>query len=146
MLARFSGFSTTLLLGGTEGGVTPFLCKRGILVRYGEDSKDMHIEADPTEIGIQSDNRLVPVPPALLLNKDRDFGANRNNSEIAKLSAQEELAALQDTNSPSRDVLLFGASLMLWLLERFSSVNEASVSARKILSGVKAAERFNRAA
>ena len=68
------------------------------------------------------------------------------NAEIAKISAQEGLAALQGTNSPTSDALLFSASLTLWHLERFSSVNEASVAVRKILSSGKAAERFNRAA
>jgi len=53
---------------------------------------------------------------------------------------------LQGANSPTSDALLFSASLTLWHLERFSSVNEASVAVRKILSSGKAAERFNRAA
>ena len=146
MLARHSGFSSTLLLRGTEGGVTPSLRKRGEFVRYWENSKDMLVEADPTEIGIECDNRLVPIPPALLPDKDRDFGPDENNAEIAKLSAKEGLAALQGANSPTSDALLFSASLTLWHLERFSSVNEAAVAVRKILASGKAAERFNRAA
>ena len=146
MLARYSGFSSTLLLRGTEGGVTPSLHKRGVFVRYWEDSKDMHVEADPAEIGIEGDNQLVPIPPALLPDKDRDFGSDENHAEIAKISAQEGLTALQGTNSPTSDTLLFSTSLTLWHFERFSSVNEASVAVRKILSSGKAAERFNRAA
>ena len=113
MLARYSRFSSTLLLRGTEGGVTPSLRKRGIFVRYWEDSQDMHIEADLTEIGIEGDNRLVPIPPALLPDKDRDFGPEENNAKIAKTSAQEGLAAFQGTNSPTSDSLLFSASLTL---------------------------------
>ena len=146
MLARHSGFSSTLLLRGTEGGVTPSLRKRGEFVRYWENSKDMLVEADPTEIGIECENRLVPIPTALLPDKDRDFGPDENNAEIAKLSAKEGLAALQGANSPTSDALLFSASLTLWHLERFSSVNEAAVAVRKILASGKAAERFNRAA
>jgi anthranilate phosphoribosyltransferase len=146
MLARHSGFSSTLLLRGTEGGVTPSLRKRGEFVRYWENSKDMLVEADPTEIGIECENRLVPIPPALLPDKDRDFGPDENNAEIAKLSAKEGLAALQGANSPTSDALLFSASLTLWHLERFSSVNEAAVAVRKILASGKAAKRFNRAA
>ena len=146
MQARYSGFSSLLLLRGTEGGVTPSLRKRGVFVCYWENSKDMHVEADPTEIGIEGENRLVPIPPALLPDKVRDFGPDENNAEIAKISAQEGLAALQGTNSPTSDALLFSASLTLWHLERFSSVNEVSVAVRKILSSGKAAERFNRAA
>ena len=83
MLARYTGFSSILLLRGTEGGVTPSLHKRGVFVRYWEDSKDMHLEADPTEIGIEGDNRLAPIPPALLPDKDRDFGPDENKGEIA---------------------------------------------------------------
>ena len=106
----------------------------------------MHVEADQTEIGIVGYNRLVPIPPSLLPYNDRDFGPDGNNAEIAKISAQEGLAALQGTNSPTIDAFLFSASLTLWHLERFSSVNEALVAVRKILSNGKAAERFNRAA
>jgi anthranilate phosphoribosyltransferase len=146
MLARHSGFSSTLLSRGTEGAVTPSLRKRGVFVRYWEDSKDMNVEADPAGIGIQSVNRLVPIPPALLTDKDRDFGPDENNTEIAKLSAQEGLAALQRLKSPTSDDLIFSASLTLWHLERFSSINEASVAVRKILFSGKAAQRFNRAA
>ena len=145
MLARHSGFNSTLLLRGTEGGVTPSLRKRGEFVRYWEDSKDMLVEADPTEIGIERDNRLVPIPPALLPDKDRDFGPDENNAEIAKLSAKEGLAALQGANSATSDALLFSASLTLWHLKRFRSVKEAAVAVRKILSSGKAAERFNKA-
>ena len=134
------------MLRGTEDGVTPSLCKRGIFVHYWEDSKDMHEELDPAEIGIVVYNLLVPIPPALLPDKDRDFGPDENNAEIAKISAQDGLAALQGTNSPTSDTLLFSASLTLWHLESFSSVNEASVAVRKILSSGKATERFNRAA
>lgn len=145
ILARYSGFSSTLLLRGTEVGVILSLRKQGVFVRYWEDSKDMHVEADPTEIGIEGDNRLVPIPPALLPDKDRDFGPVEN-AEIAKISAQEGLAAVKGTNSPTCDALLFSASLTWWHLERFSSVNEASVAVRKILSSGKASERFNRSA
>ena len=146
MLARYSGFSSTLLLRRTVCGVTPSLIKRAVFVRYWEDNKDMHVEVNPTEIGIEVDNRLVPIPPALLPDKDREFGPDQNNAEIAKLSAQEGLSALQGANSPTSDALLFSASLTLWHLERFSSVNEASVAVRKILSSGKAAKRFSRAA
>jgi hypothetical protein len=146
MLARHSGFNSTLLLRGTEGGVTPSLRKRGEFVRYWEDSQDMIVEADPNEIGIESENRLVQIPPALLPEKDGDFGPDKNNREIAKLSAKEGLAALQGSSSATSDALLFSASLTLWHLERFSSVESAAVSVRKILSSGKAAERFKRAA
>jgi anthranilate phosphoribosyltransferase len=105
----------------------------------------MLVEADPTEIGIERDNRLVPIPPALLPDKDRDFGPDENNAEIAKLSAKEGLAALQGANSATSDALLFSASLTLWHLKRFRSVKEAAVAVRKILSSGKAAERFNKA-
>ena len=95
MLARYSGFSSTLLLRETEGGLLLHLLrKRGLFVCYWEDSKDMHVEADPTGIGIEGDNLLVPIPQALLPDKDRNFGPDENNTEITKISAQEGLAAL----------------------------------------------------
>ncbi len=146
MLARHSGFSSTLLLRGTEGGVTPSLRKRDEFIRYWESGEDEVFEADPLEIDIEQDNRLVPIPQELLPNKNRDFGPDENNSEIAKLAAKEGLGALEGTRNATSDALLYSASLTLWHLGRYDSVQKAAVVVRKILSSGKVAERFRRAA
>ena len=146
MLARHSGFSSTLLLRGTEGGVTPSLRKRDEFFRYWERGEDEVFEADPLEIDIEQDNRLVPIPQELLPNKNRDFGPDENNSEIAKLAAKEGLGALEGTRNATSDALLYSASLTLWHLGRYDSVQKAAVVVRKILSSGKVAERFRRAA
>ena len=146
MLARHSGFSSTLLLRGTEGGVTPSLRKRDEFIRYWESGEDEVFEADPLEIDIEQDNRLVPIPQELLPNKNRDFGPDENNSEIAKLAAKEGLDALEGTRNATSDALLYSASLTLWHLGRYDSVQKAAVVVRKILSSGKVAERFRRAA
>ena len=146
MLARHSGFDSALLLRGTEGGVTPSLRKRGEFVRYWEQGEDTVVEADPAEIGIEQVNRLVPIPPALLPKKDREFGPDENNAEIAKLAAKEGLAALGGKNSPTSDALLYSASLTLWHLGRYDSVPDAAFVVREILSSGTTVERFRRAA
>ena len=146
MLARHSGFDSALLLRGTEGGVTPSLRKRGEFVRYWEQGEDTVVEADPAEIGIEQVNRLVPIPPALLPKKDREFGPDENNAEIAKLAAKEGVAALEGKNSPSSDALLYSASLTLWHLGRYDSVPDAAFVVREILSSGTTVERFRRAA
>jgi anthranilate phosphoribosyltransferase len=146
MLARHSGFDSALLLRGTEGGVTPSLRKRGEFVRYWEQGEDTVVEADPAEIGIEQVNRLVPIPPALLPKKDREFGPDENNAEIAKLAAKEGLAALEGKNSPTSDALLYSASLTLWHLGRYDSVPDAALVVREILSSGTTVERFRRAA
>ena len=146
MLARHSGFDSALLLRGTEGGVTPSLRKRGEFVRYWEQGEDTVVEADPAEIGIEQVNRLVPIPPALLPKKDKEFGPDENNAEIAKLAAKEGLAALEGKNSPTSDALLYSASLTLWHLGRYDSVPDAAFVVREILSSGTTVERFRRAA
>jgi len=145
MLARHSGFSSTLLLRGTEGGVTPSLRKRDEFIRYWDRGEDEVFEADPLEIDIEHDNRLVPIPQELLPNKNRDFGPDENNSEIAKLAAKEGLGALEGSRNATSDALLYSASLTLWHLGRYDSVQKAAVVVRKILSSGKVAERFRRA-
>ncbi|MDC0152254.1 anthranilate phosphoribosyltransferase [Deltaproteobacteria bacterium] len=146
MLARHSGFDSALLLRGTEGGVTPSLRKSGEFVRYWEQGEDTVVEADPAEIGIEQVNRLVPIPPALLPKKDREFGPDENNAEIAKLAAKEGLAALGGKNSPTSDALLYSASLTLWHLGHYDSVPDAAFVVREILSSGITVERFRRAA
>ena len=146
MLARHSGFDSALLLRGTEGGVTPSLRKRGEFVRYWEQGEDTVVEADPAEIGIAQVNRLVPIPQALLPKKDREFGPDENNAEIAKLAAKEGLAALEGKNSPTSDALLYSASLTLWHLGHYDSVRDAAFVVREILSSGTTVVRFRRAA
>ena len=145
MLARHSGFNSTFLMRGTEGCVTPSLRKSSEFVRYWEQSEDVVVEADPSKIGIEQENRLVPIPHALMPIIDREFGPDENNAEIAKLAAKEGLAALEGENSPTSDALLYSASLTLWHLGRYNSVQDAALVLREILSGGKAAERFRKA-
>ena len=145
MLARHSGFSSALLLRGTEGGVTPSLRKSGKFFRYWSNSPDIQIEANPLDLGIKYNNRLVPVPKVLLPKKDAKFGPNNNNIEIAKLSAQEGLAALDGAQSPTSDALLFSASLTLWHLNRCKSLAEAAIVVKEILTSGRAAKRFRKA-
>ncbi len=95
MLARHSGFNSAFLMRGTEGCVTPSLRKRSEFVRYWEQSEDVVVEADPSKIGIEQENRLVPIPHALMPIIDREFGPDENNAEIAKLAAKEGLAAIE---------------------------------------------------
>ena len=94
MLARHSGFNSALLMRVTEGGVTPSFRKRREFVRYCEQSKDVVVEADTSKIGIEQENRLVPIAHALMPIIDREFGPDENNAEIAKLAAKEGLAAI----------------------------------------------------
>jgi len=145
MLARHSGFNSALLMRGTEGGVTPSLCKRGEFVRYWEQSEDVVVEADPSKIGIEQENRLVPIAHALMPIIDREFGPDENNAEIAKLAAKEGLANIEGEKSATCDALLYSASLTLWHLGRYDSVPDAASMVRKILFSGKAAARFRRA-
>ena len=60
-----------------------------------DQSEDVVVEADPSKIGIEQENRLVPIPHALMLIIDREFGTDENNAEIAKLASKEGLAAIE---------------------------------------------------
>ncbi|MBS1255543.1 MAG: Anthranilate phosphoribosyltransferase [Deltaproteobacteria bacterium] len=146
MLARHSGFNSMLLLRGTEGGVTPSLRKRGEFIRFYDQGKEQVVEADPSEIGIKRDNRMVPIPQALLSEKDSEFGPNDKNADIAKLAAKEGLEALEGAGNATSDALLYLASLILWHLGKYNSFQSASSDMRKILSSGKAAVRFRNAA
>ena len=58
--------------------MTPSLRKRGEFVRYWEQSEDVVVEADPSKIGIEQENRLVPIAHALMPIIDREFGPDEN--------------------------------------------------------------------
>ena len=63
---------------GTEGWVTPSFRKRSEFVLYCEQSEDIVVEADPSKIGIEQENRLVPIAHALMPIIDREFGPDEN--------------------------------------------------------------------
>ncbi len=84
MLARHSGFNSALLMRGTEGWVTPSLRKRSEFVRYWEQSEDVVVEADPSKIGIEQENRLVPIPHALMPIIDREFRPDEKNCKTCR--------------------------------------------------------------
>tara|TARA_B100000700_G_scaffold107240_1_gene121009 strand:+ start:78 stop:1199 length:1122 start_codon:yes stop_codon:yes gene_type:complete len=146
MLARHSGFTSALLLRGTEGGITPSLRKRDEFFRYWEKSEDLVFETDPLEIGIKQDNRMIPIPRELIPKRDRAFGPDINNIKIAKLAAEEGIMAIKGEKSATLDALIYSASLALWHLGRYNSLKEAAVVVRDTLSSGKVADRFYRAA
>ena len=83
-------------------------------------------------------------------DKSIESGLKYEVSAFANLFSTDEtkegLAALEGENSPTSDALLYSASLTLWHLGRYNSVQDAALVLRKILSCGKAVERFRKAA
>ncbi len=113
MLARHSGFNSAFLMRGTEGCVTPSLRKRSEFVHYWEQSEDVVVEADPSKIGIEQENRLVPIPHALMPIIDREFGPDENSAEIGKTCRKGSSGGYRRGESATCDALLYSASLRL---------------------------------
>ena len=146
MLARHSGFNSALLMRGTEGGVTPSLRKRGEFGRYWEQSEDFVVEADTSKIGIEQENRLVPIAHALMQIIDREFGPDENQCSNCKTCRKGGSGDYRRGKTATCDALLYSASLTLWHLGRYDSVPDTASMVREILFSCKAAVRFRRAA
>ena len=65
--------------------MTPSLRKRSEFVRYWEQSEDDVVEDDPSKIGIEQENRLVPIPHALMPIIDREFGPDEKMLKLQNL-------------------------------------------------------------
>lgn len=144
MLARAAGFDSALLVRGVEGGVVPSLRQTGRVFRYQDKGEESPTDIEPAELGIEQAVRAVPLPedlPPVGEARDR-IGMTVDVEAAADAAAQAGLAALQGAAGPSRDALVYGASLCLWHLQRFPSLGDAARAVRGVLDGGGVHERF----
>ncbi len=132
MVARHAGFASCVNIKGIEGGV--LLPMNKTITAYGytegydpcEGKEAGSFCFDPTEAGISTALRSMPIPPACQGGIDA----------LAALSAQVGVEALSGVIGPARDSLVFTASAFLYAIGRFSSLHDAArVVCQKIDSG-----------
>jgi anthranilate phosphoribosyltransferase len=147
MLARCAGFDSALIVRGVEGGVIPSLRQTGRAFFYKDKGPEESLEFNPGEFGI--DQPLLA--PALPAGEDRDgpaveqATAGLETAVVAKAAAQAGLAALAGQPGATRDSLVCGASLCLWHIGRFDTLESAAKEVRRVLDSGKALENVRRA-
>ena len=133
-LAKKSGFKSSLVIRGIEGGVVPSLRQKGLMYSYENGVEQSKVDIEPKQIGIESDLRAIEVPKKLKGLKNRDI--------LAKYVANIGMETLAGKRGMFYDGLLYSASLILWHLDREESILAASEKVRLILDSARAIERF----
>lgn len=144
MLARQAGYASALLVRGIEGGVLPSLRQTGKLFYYHDLGEESSIEVHPEDLGIQRENRAVPLPEDLPPAERRgdEIAVAVNTEAAARAAVDAGLAALEGRPGPTRDALVYGAAACLWHLGRHDSIATAAQAVREIIASGAALARF----
>jgi anthranilate phosphoribosyltransferase len=141
MLAEFSGFDTTLLIKGVEGGISPSLRDQSKMISYSKSADGQAIELHPEHCKINSDQRAQPIPESLLA------AATSLSPEAmipaAQLSAQLGIAALKGASGYTRDSIIYAGAVILIHLGIHQSILNAANAVRTVLDNGTAKARFD---
>ena len=134
-LAEKSGFTSSLVIRGVEGGVVPSLRQKGLMYSYYKGIEKNKVDLEPKAIGVESALRSIAVPKHLEGKDNRD--------ELAKHVANIGMEALSGKKGLFYDGLVYTASLILWHLGSETSFVLASEKVRNALDSARILERIN---
>lgn len=143
-LAREAGFHSAAIVRGVEGGCIPSLSQ---LSRYfgfhGDDALSLY-KLSPREIGIDQDERSVPLPPDLEpIMASTGWQHTEVLQPVAERTAELGLAALDNQPGPMRDSLIYAAAIALTHSGQAASLAEGADRAREVLQSGEARRRFD---
>jgi anthranilate phosphoribosyltransferase len=125
MLARVSGYESAMIVRGVEGGVIASLNQPSRLTRFSEGGEDEEIRLDPTDAGIQSASRAVPLPQKMPMASMPQPGAQAIDSDaIASKAAEVGRDALAGRPGPTRSSLIYSASQCLVHLRQVGTLRD----------------------
>jgi len=135
MLARCAGFDSALIVRGVEGGVIPSLRATGRAFRYEEKGPEVSLEFGPAEFGVDQPILAPALPTTNPLDSTgpESGTAGMDTAAVAMAAARAGLGALAGEHGATRDSLVCGASLCLWHLGRYSSLQSAAQEVRLVL-------------
>lgn len=146
-LARHSGFTTSMLVRGVEGGVIPSLRQAGKFFRYNAQGEESSLEFDPqAELGIAQEYRAAPLPAQL--TEAGDVGTEMRKGEnqaVAETAVAAGLAALKGEAGATRDGLIYSGAMCLWNLGKVASIQAGAERVKQVLDDGSALARFESA-
>jgi anthranilate phosphoribosyltransferase len=141
-LARHAGFDSALIVRGVEGGIIPSLRQPGRYFAYVDGGAEQGHDIDPATLGIEQDNRAVPIPADVAQTaKGEGAVALTDIAAGAEKAARYGLAALGGERGPTYDSLLFAGAIVLTHLGRAADLAAAGEQLRAVLDGGRAAAR-----
>jgi anthranilate phosphoribosyltransferase len=145
LAGRDTGYASTLVVRGMEGGVIPSLNAQTRVVSYQHGKPDEEWKLNPKEVGVESTVRSVPIAakgdqsPA---DEADDASQTPDLSRLAAPAAEAGLEALKGRPGPMRDSLVLAAAMILRQMERAETLQSAADLARRALDSGDARKRF----
>ena len=133
-LAKHSGFSSSLLIRGVEGGVVPSLRQKGLMYSYYDGAEKDKVDIDPKKIGVTQEFRAIEIP--------KNLEGETKKSSLAKYVVDLGSEALSGKKGIFYDGLVYSASLILWHLKDEKTLTLVSEKVRSALDSSKAIERL----
>ena len=146
-LATVGGFQSSILVRGVEGGVVPSLSQAARYFLSEDGNSLMQVELDPEMLGIQRQERAVPLPETLVNDSIRSVKAPDNPfaEGLSAHAAKLGLAALHGDKGYTRDSLIYAAAVILQARGSASSLATAAERAKAALDDGAALDRFKAA-
>lgn len=147
MLARHADFASALLVRGVEGGVVPSLRQEGKCFFYQNRGEEQSVDLNPLDLAIDQVVRAPPLPEDLpkSARPGDEIAIAVDIEATARAAAHAGLLALQGEPGPVRDSLVYGGSLILWHMRRYSDLKSAAEAVREVLDSGRALQRFEAA-
>jgi anthranilate phosphoribosyltransferase len=133
-LTKSSGFDTSLLIRGVEGGIIPSLRQKSLAISYISGIETASVEIDPKIIGIKQELRAISFPK----NLNIESGENTTADYTVALGK----AALSGEKGMFYDGLVYVASLILWHVNKVNSIEEAASIVSQTLDSGKVIKRI----
>ena len=142
-LARASGYDSAAIVRGVEGGVIPSLNQPSKYFSYQGLESDIETRLDPSDYGVVSSTRCVPLPDNLPTRPvDDDIKGPIDADGLAEATARAGIAALEGLQGPMRESLIYGAAIYLQYLGIDTDPIAAAKKVREVLDSGEARRRF----
>lgn len=146
-LAAEGGFQSSIMVRGVEGGVVPSLTQASRYFVSEDGHSLLQTDLDPLSLGIQCEERAVPLPVHLTDDSVRSVKTPDNPfaNELAQHAASLGLSALDGEAGYTRDSLMYSAALILHARGVATSLTTAAEQVCSVLDDGTAKARFTAA-
>ncbi len=146
MAGRDTGYASTLVVRGIEGGAIPSLNAQTRVVSYQSGKPDEEWKLNPKDAGIESTVRSVPiVAKADQSAADEAIDEASQEPDLSRLAApaaEAGLEALEGKPGPTRDSLVLTAAMILRQVGHVETLTDGANRARKAIDAGEAHRRF----
>jgi anthranilate phosphoribosyltransferase len=146
MAGRDTGYATTLVVRGMEGGVIPSLNAQTRVVSYQSGKPDEEWKLNPKDAGIESTVRSVPITAKgdqSAADDSADASQEPDMSRLAAPAAEAGIEALKGKSGPTRDSLVLAAAMAIRQVGRADTLAAGAALAKRAIDSGQASKRLS---